>query len=89
MKKNLLAIALGSVIALTAAPYSLAANDSTIQSSADYSQLVTKRQVVDQLLNDAVEAFKSCGAYLSRWFYRENAEQYGDSYRPIARSLPT
>ncbi|MDF4798650.1 transporter, partial [Vibrio parahaemolyticus] len=26
---------------------------------ADYSQLVTKRQVVDQLLNDAVEAFKS------------------------------
>ncbi|MBM4838450.1 YdcF family protein [Vibrio parahaemolyticus] len=59
MKKNLLAIALGSVIALTAAPYSLAANDSTIQSSADYSQLVTKRQVVDQLLNDAVEAFKS------------------------------
>ncbi|WP_025594004.1 tetratricopeptide repeat protein, partial [Vibrio parahaemolyticus] len=59
MKKNLLAIALGSVIALTAAPYSLATNDSTIQSSADYSQLVTKRQVVDQLLNDAVEAFKS------------------------------
>ncbi|WP_273993814.1 ElyC/SanA/YdcF family protein [Vibrio parahaemolyticus] len=59
MKKNLLAIALGSVIALTAAPYSLAANYSTIQSSADYSQLVTKRQVVDQLLNDAVEAFKS------------------------------
>ncbi|HCH6234134.1 ElyC/SanA/YdcF family protein [Vibrio parahaemolyticus] len=59
MKKNLLAITLGSVIALTAAPYSLAANDSTIQSSADYSQLVTKRQVVDQLLNDAVEAFKS------------------------------
>ncbi|WP_049879519.1 ElyC/SanA/YdcF family protein [Vibrio parahaemolyticus] len=46
-------------MALTAAPYSLAANDSTIQSSADYSQLVTKRQVVDQLLNDAVEAFKS------------------------------
>ncbi|MCV5262864.1 transporter, partial [Escherichia coli] len=44
---------------MTAAPYSLAANDSTIQPSADYSQLVTKRQVVDQLLSDAVEAFKS------------------------------
>ncbi|MDF5637397.1 transporter, partial [Vibrio parahaemolyticus] len=54
MKKNLLAIALGSVIALTAAPYSIAANDAAVQSSADYSQIVTKRQVVDQLLNDAV-----------------------------------
>ncbi|MCX2791350.1 ElyC/SanA/YdcF family protein [Vibrio sp. Sgm 5] len=59
MKKNLLAIALGSVIALTAAPYSIAANDAAVQSSADYSQIVTKRQVVDQLLNDAVQAFKS------------------------------
>ncbi|MDW1888419.1 ElyC/SanA/YdcF family protein [Vibrio sp. Vb1574] len=69
MKKNLLAIALGSVIALTAAPYSIAANDAApysiaandaaVQSSTDYSQIVTKRQVVDQLLNDAVQAFKS------------------------------
>ncbi|MBS9905367.1 YdcF family protein [Vibrio alginolyticus] len=59
MKKNLLAIALGSVIALTAAPYSIAVNDAAVQSSADYSQIVTKRQVVDQLLNDAVQAFKS------------------------------
>ncbi|EDL70047.1 YdcF family protein [Vibrio campbellii] len=59
MKKNLLAIALGSVITLTAAPYSIAANDAAVQSSADYSQIVTKRQVVDQLLNDAVQAFKS------------------------------
>ncbi|WP_419240396.1 ElyC/SanA/YdcF family protein [Photobacterium leiognathi] len=59
MKNNLLSLALGSVLALTAAPYSFAANDATIQSSTDYSQFVTKRQVVDQLLNDAVTAFKS------------------------------
>ncbi|EDP59739.1 YdcF family protein [Vibrio sp. AND4] len=59
MKKNLLAITLGSVIALTAAPYSIAANDAAVQPSTDYSQIVTKRQVVDQLLDDAVKAFKS------------------------------
>ena len=59
MKKNLLAITLGSMIALTAAPYSIAANDPAVQSSNDYSQIVTKRQVVDQLLDDAVKAFKS------------------------------
>lgn len=84
MKKNLLAIALGSVIALTAAPYSIAANDAAVQSSADYSQIVTKRQVVDQLLNDAVQAFKSPCAYLACGFYRQNAEQHGDCYRPLA-----
>ncbi|PSV22131.1 transporter [Photobacterium leiognathi subsp. mandapamensis] len=59
MKNNLIALALCSVLALTAAPYSFAANDATIKSSTDYSQFVTKRQVVDQLLNDAVTAFKS------------------------------
>ncbi|SMY34454.1 YdcF family protein [Photobacterium andalusiense] len=59
MKKNLISFTLASVLALTAAPYSFATNDTTIQPSNDYSQLVTKRQVVDQLLNDAVIAFKS------------------------------
>ncbi len=59
MKKNIIAIALGSVIALSAPMFSLADNHSTIQSSVDYSQFVTKRQVVDQLLQDALTAFKS------------------------------
>ncbi|WP_371862588.1 ElyC/SanA/YdcF family protein [Vibrio atypicus] len=36
------------------------ANETTvIQAPVDYSQLVTKRQIVDQLLSDAVIAFKS------------------------------
>lgn len=59
MRKNILALTLGSLIALTTAPYSFAANDATVQLSADYTQLVTQRQVVDQLLADAVTAFKS------------------------------
>ncbi len=59
MRKNILAFTLGGLIALTAAPYSFAANDAAVQPSADYSQLVTQRQVVDQLLADAVTAFKS------------------------------
>ncbi|WP_394126774.1 ElyC/SanA/YdcF family protein [Vibrio hepatarius] len=59
MKKKFLALALGSVICLASAPHTFAANDSAIVSDNDYSQLITKRQVVDQLLNDAVQAFKS------------------------------
>lgn len=59
MKKQLLALALGSVICLASAPHAFAANDSAIVSDSDYAQLITKRQVVDQLLNDAVQAFKS------------------------------
>ncbi|MGD8117417.1 ElyC/SanA/YdcF family protein [Vibrio sp. TRT 29B02] len=59
MKKQLLALALGSVICLASAPHTFAANDRAIVSDSDYAQLITKRQVVDQLLNDAVQAFKS------------------------------
>ncbi|GLO63071.1 transporter [Vibrio sp. MACH09] len=59
MRKNIIALTLSSIIALTSAPITFAANDSAIQSSTDYSQVVTKRQVVDQLLNDALKAFKS------------------------------
>ncbi len=59
MRKNMIALTLSSLVALTAAPYSLAANDTAVQPSTDYSQLVTQRQVVDQLLTDAVTAFKS------------------------------
>ncbi len=59
MRKNILALTLGGLITLTSVPYSFAANDVTVQASTDYSQLVTQRQVVDQLLADAVTAFKS------------------------------
>ncbi|HAS6169493.1 TPA: transporter [Vibrio vulnificus] len=56
MKKNLLAIALCSVIAV---PMSTWAAQTTVKPSVEYTQLVTQRQVVDQLLHDAVVAFKS------------------------------
>ncbi|HAV6898297.1 TPA: YdcF family protein [Vibrio vulnificus] len=56
MKKNLLAIALCSVIAV---PMSTWAAQTTVKPSVEYAQLVTRRQVVDQLLHDAVVAFKS------------------------------
>ncbi|MEZ9870424.1 ElyC/SanA/YdcF family protein [Vibrio sp. 10N.261.51.C6] len=59
MKKNIIALALGGMLAFGATPYSFAANDGAVQASADYAQLVTKRQVVDQLLLDALQAFKS------------------------------
>ncbi|EKG2483214.1 YdcF family protein [Vibrio vulnificus] len=56
MKKNLLAIALCSVIAV---PMSTWAAQTTVKPSVEYAQLVTQRQVVDQLLHDAMVAFKS------------------------------
>ncbi|EPW5498457.1 ElyC/SanA/YdcF family protein [Vibrio vulnificus] len=56
MKKNLLTIALCSVIAV---PMSTWAAQTTVKPSVEYAQLVTQRQVVDQLLHDAVVAFKS------------------------------
>ncbi|EMK3323708.1 YdcF family protein [Vibrio vulnificus] len=56
MKKNLLAIALCSVIAV---PMSTWAAQTTVKPSVEYAQRVTQRQVVDQLLHDAVVAFKS------------------------------
>ena len=59
MKKNLLTLVLSGTIAFTWSPYVLAKNVATIQSNTDYSQLVTKRQVVDHLLDEAVKAFKS------------------------------
>ena len=59
MKINLLTLVLSGTIAFTCSTYVLAKNDTTIQSNTDYSQLVTKRQVVDHLLDEAVKAFKS------------------------------
>lgn len=59
MKKNLIAIALGGLVVLSASSTSFAANESAVQAKVEYSQLTTKRQVVDQLLEDALKAFKS------------------------------
>ncbi|MGD8171235.1 ElyC/SanA/YdcF family protein [Vibrio sp. TRT 21S02] len=60
MNKNILAVTLSSIIALSAAPtFADTQTNSTVQSSVEYGQLLTKRQVVDQLLADAVKAFKS------------------------------
>ena len=62
MKKAVLSLIAGSVISL--ASTALYANVQTnpqhsIQSGAEYSQFTSKRQVVDQLLADALTAFKS------------------------------
>ncbi|WP_064605010.1 YdcF family protein [Photobacterium sp. J15] len=59
MKKNLIAIAMGSLITLSAPFYSIADSNPAVHAQVEYSQFVTKRQVVDQLLADAVKAFKS------------------------------
>jgi len=57
MKKNMIALALGGFLVLS--PSSFAANEVAVQAKVEYSQFVTKRQVVDQLLEDALKAFKS------------------------------
>jgi Uncharacterized conserved protein len=59
MNKKMIAVALSGLIALSASSGSLAANEPTVQSNVDYSQFISKRQVVDQLLEDALTAFKS------------------------------
>ncbi|MGF1680115.1 ElyC/SanA/YdcF family protein [Photobacterium minamisatsumaniensis] len=60
MKKTMLALALGGLLSFSST--SLLADSApqqSIQSTAEYSQFTSKRQVVDQLLADAVTAFKS------------------------------
>lgn len=59
MKKNLIAVALGGFLALSSVSASFAATDTAVQANVEYSQFVTKRQVVDKLLEDALKAFKS------------------------------
>lgn len=60
MKKSIVAMMLSGAMTLVIPFYSLAQTQTTVaHSSVDYAQLVTKRQVVDQLLVDAVTAFKS------------------------------
>ena len=61
MKKNLIALALSGLLSLSSTSILAAdaAPQQSVQASAEYSQFITKRQVVDQLLADAVTAFKS------------------------------
>ncbi|MBJ6958628.1 transporter, partial [Vibrio cholerae] len=58
MNKKLLALAITGVVALTL-PYSVNAKENAVKPSVEYSQFVTQRQVVDQLLEEALTAFKS------------------------------
>lgn len=58
MKKNIIAIALGGLL-LSTPTISFAANETSIQSSVEASQFISKRQVVDLLLQQALTAFKS------------------------------
>lgn len=59
MNKNLVAIALSGLIAISLSTPAISKEQSSVHSTIDYSQYTTKRQVVDQLLEDAVVAFKS------------------------------
>ncbi|EOX1540816.1 ElyC/SanA/YdcF family protein [Vibrio cholerae] len=58
MNKKLLTLAITGVVALTL-PYSVNAKENAVKPSVEYSQFVTQRQVVDQLLEEALTAFKS------------------------------
>lgn len=61
MKKNLIALALSGLLSLSSTSILAAdtASQQSVQATTEYSQFITKRQVVDQLLADAVTAFKS------------------------------
>ncbi len=59
MKKNIITISLAALLAISISPLSIAGNSEAALSKVEYSQFVTKRQVVDQLLADAQKAFKS------------------------------
>lgn len=59
MKKNFITLSLSVLLALSFSPMSLAKKNDVAIADIEYSQLVTKRQVVDQLLADALTAFKS------------------------------
>lgn len=58
MNKTLLALALGGLLSFSSTTV-IASSQESIQSNVEYSQFTSKRQVVDQLLSDAVTAFKS------------------------------
>ncbi|SPY30258.1 Uncharacterised protein [Photobacterium damselae] len=58
MNKKLITLALSGILYVSPT-FALTQTQSAIQSTADYAQVVSKRQVVDQLLEQAVTAFKS------------------------------
>ncbi|RSD29136.1 YdcF family protein [Vibrio pectenicida] len=59
MNKTLISLLLASALTLGASTPAIADSEQAVQASAQYTDLVTKREVVDKLLNDAVSAFKS------------------------------
>ncbi|NVP03403.1 transporter, partial [Photobacterium damselae subsp. damselae] len=58
MNKKLITLALSGILYVSPT-FALTQTQSAVQSTADYAQVVSKRQVVDQLLEQAVTAFKS------------------------------
>ncbi len=59
MTKHLLALALSGLMTTGVSTYAFSQDQSVVQATADYVQYTSKRQVVDQLLQDALVAFKS------------------------------
>lgn len=59
MKRNIIALALTGALVLSVSPFTLAASEISVQSEVEYSQFVSKRQVVDLLIKQALTAFKS------------------------------
>ncbi len=58
MNKKLITLALSGILYVSPT-FAFTQTQSAVQSTADYAQVVSKRQVVDQLLEQAVTAFKS------------------------------
>ncbi|GLT17492.1 transporter [Vibrio zhanjiangensis] len=59
MNKTLISLLLTGALAFGASAPAIADIEHAVQASTQYTDLVTKREVVDKLLNDAVSAFKS------------------------------
>ncbi len=59
MTKHLLAVLLSGLVTASISVHAVSQDQIAIDSTSNYAQYTTKRQVVDQLLEDAVAAFKS------------------------------
>ncbi|MBB1274919.1 YdcF family protein [Psychromonas sp. SR45-3] len=59
MKKNIIAIALTGALALSMSPVVFAKQEVAVQAQVSPADFMTKRQVVDQLLGEALKVFES------------------------------
>lgn len=57
MKKNIITLVFVSILSITIPTISFASNSPSVKTNVEYSQFISKRQVVVKLLNDAVHAF--------------------------------